>query len=150
MFSFFLQPILLLPILASLFLAILFLQSGLDKVFAWQGNLSWLEGHFSKTFLRTQVKMMLGVITFTEVAAGVLCALGVFEILFFKTAILSLLGGELASLTLVMLFFGQRIAQDYVGAAGLVPYFVMSLISNIMFALLTNYTFIQKAVGGLL
>jgi hypothetical protein len=29
--------------------AILFIQSGLDKVFDWAGNLGWLKGHFEKT-----------------------------------------------------------------------------------------------------
>lgn len=140
MISFFLKPILLLPLLATALLAILFLQSGLDKVFGWKGNLEWLKGHFSKTFLRGQVTMMLGVITFTEVVSGALCALGIFEILFFKTAILSLFGAELAALTLVMLFFGQRIAQDYAGAAGLVPYFILTLFSIIIFSVLTNFS----------
>ena len=36
---------------AGLLVAILFIQSGLDKVFDWKGNLEWLTGHFSKTFL---------------------------------------------------------------------------------------------------
>src|SRR5437763_11178826 len=28
------------------------------KVFDWKGNLEWLNGHFGKTFLRSQVPMM--------------------------------------------------------------------------------------------
>mgnify|MGYP000586416037 CR=1 FL=1 len=33
------------------FLAITFLQSGYDKIADWNGNVSWLKGHFSQTFL---------------------------------------------------------------------------------------------------
>jgi hypothetical protein len=38
---------------------------------------------------------------------------------------LALLGAELAALNIVMLFFGQRVAKDYAGAAALVPYFIV-------------------------
>ena len=31
---------------AGLLVAILFIQSGLDKGFDWKGNLEWLTGHF--------------------------------------------------------------------------------------------------------
>ena len=59
-----------LPILfCALFVAILFIQSGLDKVFDWKGNLGWLTGHFSKTFVAGMVPMML--VTITEVIVTV-------------------------------------------------------------------------------
>jgi hypothetical protein len=38
----------LLQIFASAFLAILFLQSRIDKVVDRRGNLEWLKGHFAK------------------------------------------------------------------------------------------------------
>ena len=44
---------------AALLVAILFIQSGLDKVFDWKGNMDWLTGHFSKTFLSGFVWIML-------------------------------------------------------------------------------------------
>ena len=34
------------------FLAITFLQSGLDKIMDWNGNVSWLKSHFSQTILK--------------------------------------------------------------------------------------------------
>ena len=61
-------------ILCALFVAILFIQSGLDKVFDWKGNLGWLTGHFSKTFLAGTVPIMLGTITLLEIATGLLSA----------------------------------------------------------------------------
>jgi NADH:ubiquinone oxidoreductase subunit K len=89
---------------------------------------------------------MLGVITITEVLAGILCGIGIFEILFFKTAYLSLIGAELSALTLIMLFFGQRIAQDYAGAGNLVPYFILSLLAIVIFyGFNLTASFAQKA-----
>jgi hypothetical protein len=46
----------------ALLVSILFIQSGLDKVFDWKGNLDWLTGHFSKTFLAKMVPMMVATI----------------------------------------------------------------------------------------
>lgn len=123
-----------LPILLSAFLAILFLQSGLDKVFNWKGNLGWLNSHFSKTFLKDAVPLLLVTVTILEVLAGASSFIGIFEVLIYQKAEFALLGAELSALVLIMLFFGQRIAQDYEGAANLVPYFILSVVSIFMFA----------------
>ncbi|MGI9056698.1 MAG: DoxX family protein, partial [Pyrinomonadaceae bacterium] len=61
----------------ALLFGILFIQSGLDKVFDWKGNLEWLTGHFSKTFLRGTVPPMLATITVMELATGFLSAVGI-------------------------------------------------------------------------
>jgi uncharacterized membrane protein YphA (DoxX/SURF4 family) len=106
-------------------LAICFLQSGLDKVLDFKGNLAWLNGHFAKSPLRGQVAPMLVVVTILECAAGALCAVGVVQIILSSDMKLALLGAELAALNIVMLFFGQRVAKDYAGAAALVPYFIV-------------------------
>ena len=119
-------------IFITIFLAILFLQSGLDKLFNWQGNLDWLKGHFAKTFLKSSVTMMLGVVMITEIVAGTLCGIGLIEILLYKTVNFSLLGIEFSALNVVMLFFGQRIAQDYEGAATLTTYFVLIIIGIVL------------------
>ena len=120
-----LNPIPFAQLMTSLFLAILFLQSGLDKVFNFADNLGWLTGHFSKTPFRGQVKMMLITITIAEVAAGVLALLGAGQIAMSGEKTLAMCGAQLAALDIVMLFFGQRIAKDYAGAASLVPYFIL-------------------------
>ena len=111
--------------MTSLFLAILFLQSGLDKVFNFADNLGWLTGHFSKTPFRSQVKMMLITITIAEVAAGVLTLMGAGQIAMNGEKTFAMYGAQLAALDIVMLFFGQRIAKDYAGAASLVPYLIL-------------------------
>src|SRR5688500_504856 len=64
-------------LLAAVMVAVLFTQSGLDKVFDWKGNLEWLTGHFSKTFLAPFVPIMVATIVVIEIAAGVLAAVGV-------------------------------------------------------------------------
>jgi len=121
------NPAVIAQCLTSLFLAILFLQSGLDKVLNFKGNLSWLEGHFSKTFLKGLVPLLLATLTVTEVLAGALSLLGAAQIFIFNQKTFALYGAELSALSIVMLFFGQRIAQDYAGAASLVPYFLVSI-----------------------
>ena len=115
-------------IFTTLFVAILFIQSGLDKVFNFKGNLEWLSGHFSKTFLARSVPMMLVTITIVEVAAGVLAAVGLVYFLVTGSTVLIFYSSILAAGGLTALFFGQRIAQDYPGAAVLVPYFILVLI----------------------
>jgi hypothetical protein len=118
------DPIFAASVLTSALLAICFLQSGLDKVLDFKGNLAWLNGHFAKSPLRGQVAPMLVVVTILECAAGALCAVGVVQIILSSDMKLALLGAELAALNIVMLFFGQRVAKDYAGAAALVPYFI--------------------------
>ena len=63
-------------VLVSAFLAILFLQSGIDKVVDRRGNLEWLKGHFAKSPLAKIVTLMLDAITVLELAAGALSAIG--------------------------------------------------------------------------
>lgn len=116
-------------VFCSAFLAILFLQSGLDKVLDWKGNLSWLKSHFSKTFLKNSVPLLLGIITITEVATGVFSLIGFLHLLITPKSIWAYYGAVLATANIIMLFFGQRIAKDYTGAAGLVPYFIACLMA---------------------
>lgn len=119
----------LIQALISTFFAILFVQSGLDKVIDWKGNLEWLTGHFSKSFLAGTVPMLLGTITLVEIAAGVLSAIGVVEAILYKSFCFSFIGTSLSAASLLMLFFGQRVAKDYAGAGGLVPYFIVAVIN---------------------
>ena len=113
---------------AALFVAILFIQSGLDKVFDWKGNLDWLTGHFSKTFLAGMVPMMLATITVMELATGFLSVVGIIYFLATGSPIVIFYASIVGALSITALFFGQRVAKDYAGAAILVPYFILLLI----------------------
>ena len=112
---------------AALFTAILFIQSGLDKVFDWKGNLGWLTGHFEKTFVAGTVPMMLATITVMEIATGLFALAGLVYFLFAGSTVLIFWSAVVGAATFCALFFGQRIAKDYPGAAVLVPYFILML-----------------------
>lgn len=129
-----LDPIVAAQVLATAMLAICFLQSGIDKVVDFKGNLAWLTGHFSKTPLRSQVAPMLVVVTILECAAGALCAVGVIQLALGNGTKAALYGAELSALNIVMLFFGQRIAKDYAGAATLVSYFILCVGAIVLLA----------------
>ena len=114
-----------LQVLISGFFAILFLQSGIDKIMYRRGNLDWLTGHFAKSPLAGAVPLLLGVITILELASGALSAIGCVMVLLRHDSTIAFYGVVLAGLTLLALFFGQRMAKEYPGAASLVPYFLV-------------------------
>jgi putative oxidoreductase len=118
----------------TVFFAVLFIQSGFDKVFNFRENLSWLVSHFKKTFLSDIVPIVFILITLTEVSAGLLSAYGVVELLIHDNSRIAMYGAVLSMISLVSLFFGQRIAKDYSGASGLVGYFLASVIAILVLA----------------
>ena len=128
------HALLIMQLLTSLLLAILFLQSGLDKVFDRKGNVEWLTSHFSKTFMSGTVPLLVTAITLLELAAGVLSAIGFVMIALRRDVSIAFDGAAVSGLSLVALFFGQRLAKDYAGAAVLIPYFILTLIAMFLFA----------------
>ena len=124
----------LIQILASAFLAILFLQSGIDKILDRRGNFEWLKGHFAKSPLAGIVPALLICITILEVAAGALSAVGCVLIILLKDSTIALYGAILSAAAITALFFGQRIAKEYAGAAVLVPYFLLTLVAIYLLA----------------
>lgn len=115
-------------ILLLLFLIITFLQSGFDKITDWNGNISWLKDHFSKTPFKNIVPLLVGIILVTEVVAGLLCLVGIYHILSTGETSIALFGAILSSITLLMLLFGQRIAKDYEGAKTIAVYFIPTIL----------------------
>ena len=109
------------------FLAITFLQSGLDKVVDRKANLDWLTGHFSKTFMKNTVPLLLTFVTIMELGVGVLNGAGVIGSFFIDTHVILFLGAMIAAKTLLYLLFGQRLAKDYDGAKTIVVYFIVAL-----------------------
>ena len=124
----------LMRIFASAFLAILFLQSGIDKVVDRQGNLEWLKGHFAKSPLAGVVPLIFVVITILEIAAGALSAVGCAMIILSRDSTIAFYGAVISATSILALFFGQRMAKDYAGAAVLVPYFLLTLFAIYVFA----------------
>ncbi len=114
-------------ILLLIFLIVTFLQSGIDKIIDWNGNLGWLKGHFSKTPLKNMVPLLLGTVLLTEMVAGILCFIGLVQMATTGNTIMALYGAILSCLALLMLLFGQRIAKDYEGARTIAVYFIPAI-----------------------
>jgi hypothetical protein len=128
------EAIYLAQILAAGFLAILFLQSGIDKIVDRGGNLEWLKGHFAKSPLAGLVPALLTAITALEVIAGALSALGCLLLLVMRDSTVAFYGAVISAVAILGLFFGQRMAKEYAGAAVLVPYFLLTLIAIYLLA----------------
>jgi len=124
----------LMQIFASTFLAILFIQSGIDKIIDWCGNLEWLMGHFAKSPLAGIVPALLITITILELAAGALSAVGCVFLIFSRDSTVAFYGAIVSALAIIALFFGQRMAKDYPGAAVLIPYFLLALVAIYLLA----------------
>ena len=120
--------------LIGLFLSIALLQSGFDKITDRMGNLEWLRGHFSDTPLRGLVPLLLNVVTVLEIFAGSCTLMGSFVNLVNGNNMLLTIGLLIAALNFLALFFGQRIAKDYEGAAVLVNYFILNVIGLLSLA----------------
>jgi len=114
-------------LLLLLFLVITFLQSGLDKMIDWKGNLEWLKGHFAKTPFKNIVPLMLFVVLVLEILAGLFSAIGFFQLLVNGESTFAFFGSILACISLLMLLFGQRMAKDYEGAKTIVIYLIPAI-----------------------
>ena len=117
----------------SFFFCILFLQSGLDKVVNWNDNLKFFKEHFKKTIFQNATFISLAFLTFLECLAGLIFSIVLIGVpcLGFSNIIIALflIGVVLSNFIICCLFLGQRMANDYAGAANLVIYFLVSLFS---------------------
>jgi hypothetical protein len=112
-------------LLMTCFLAVTFLQSGLDKVLDRKGNGDFMRGYFEKTPLRRFAGALLVLLTLLELASGVLCAGGAL-LLLVGVREFAVLGAAVSCVTFLALFTGNRLAKDYQGAAAMVPYFLLA------------------------
>jgi diacylglycerol kinase len=124
----------LMQIFTAVFFAILFLQSGIDKIVDRGGNLEWLKGHFAKSPLAGIVPVLLSAITILELSAGILSAIGSLAVILLRDTTVAFYGAVLSAAAIIALFFGQRMAKDYAGAAVLVPYFLLALVAIYLLA----------------
>src|SRR3954451_2357246 len=91
-------------IFGSAFLAILFLQSGIDKVIDRRANLEWLIGHFAKSPLAKMVPMMVTLITLFEISSGALSAVGCLLIILGHGSVCAFYGALLSAVSVLALF----------------------------------------------
>jgi putative oxidoreductase len=115
-------------VLILLFLIVTFIQSGVDKILDWNGNVSFIKEHFKKSPLKNTVPLLLGIILIIELIAGILMTIGVYQLYTSEATTIALLGIELSAITLIFLLIGQRLAKDYAGAMSLAIYFIITVI----------------------
>ncbi|HEY9169539.1 MAG TPA: DoxX family membrane protein [Lutibacter sp.] len=115
-------------ILVLLFLIITFLQSGIDKLTDWKGNVDFISEHFKNSPLKNMVPLLLLNVLIFEVAASVLMLIGVYLILAEGDGAVAKVGLEFAAITLIMLLIGQRLAKDYAGAMTIAVYFILTIL----------------------
>lgn len=128
------EVILLIRLLVMVFMSILFIQSGMDKVLNYKSNQSWIDSFFSKSIFKGQSKILLFVLTVLEISGGILCLIGVF---FAKNLLnpIGFYGLFLCSISLLSLFLGQRVAKDYAGAANIPGYFLVCLMGLLSYVI---------------
>ena len=125
----------ILQVLIALFLGVAMTQSGFDKIIDWKGNKSFLIVHFSKTFLSRFITPLLLVVLILELAGGIICFIGEGEVFIYNNNQLIKVGLIIIAIDLISLFFGQRLAKDYDGAAVLVNYFILTIIGLLTFTI---------------
>ena len=113
---------------AVFFLAIVFLQSGFDKLFNFKKELAWVRQKFARNFLHGFISPIFSILTFAEILSGIVAAAGVIQLLFTNDSTLAIYGTAASCATVLMLIFGQRFTKDYSGAATLVPYFIVAIL----------------------
>ena len=114
-------------ILILFFLIVTFIQSGIDKVTDWNGNVSFIKEHFKNSPFKNSVPLLLVIILVMELLAGALMFVGIFNLATTGAKDLALIGVELAALSLIFLLIGQRLAKDYAGAMTLAVYFIIAI-----------------------
>ena len=119
-------------VLILLFLIVTFLQSGIDKLFDWKGNLSFIKSHFKNSPLKNSVPLLLGIILIMEILASLLMTIGVYQLYTSELKEMAILGIIISALSLIFLLVGQRLAKDYAGAMTLAVYFIITIIGLIL------------------
>ena len=120
-------------ILSSIFFAIVFFQSGIDKVIDRKGNINFFENHFKNTLFHKIYAQALTALMFLELIAASLCAYGCIYSIVYKNTDFIFYGLLVTSFILLSLLLGQRIAKDYVGAADITIYFILCIITIMSF-----------------
>ena len=121
-------PMELCQIFIAIFIFIAFFQSGLDKVIDKKGNLDFLKAHFSESPVVKIIPIMLLILTFLEIIGSLMLGYGVYYAFVNRSTLWIFYGFVVIAITIIILFAGQRIAKDYLGAADLVPYFILIML----------------------
>ncbi|ESU24639.1 hypothetical protein FEDK69T_05620 [Flavobacterium enshiense DK69] len=111
------------------FLALTFLHSGYEKIADWKETVTGLKEHFKATFLKNHVPAALGLLWITEVIAGALCVVGIFQLISNGSTTIGHYGAVMSCITLLLMLFGQRLAKDYDGARTIAIYYIPAILA---------------------
>ena len=115
-------------LLVLVFFLIVFIQSGLDKIFDYKGNLNFLKDLLKIYFSPTLIELALISVTILELTSGILCLIGIINFVFNDSNFIGLLGLIVGSIALLVLLFGQRVSKNYDGAKTIAIYFILAMI----------------------
>ena len=110
------------------FFLIVFIQSGVDKVFDYKGNLSFLNDLLKIYFSPPLIAIALILVTILELISGILCLVGIVDFIFNDSNFIGFLGLIIGSIALLVLLFGQRVSKNYDGAKTIAIYFILAII----------------------
>jgi uncharacterized membrane protein YphA (DoxX/SURF4 family) len=119
------SPLLIGKLAGAVFFAILFLQSGFDKLNDWKGNHAWINKYFETSPLKRFTFALLVILTMVEVAAGFFSVAGIITTFTCRCSTYLTFAALFSGVSLIFLFFGMRMAKDYVAAASLAGYFAV-------------------------
>jgi|TARA_B110000444_G_scaffold3309_1_gene3066 uncharacterized membrane protein YphA (DoxX/SURF4 family) len=110
------------------FFLIVFIQSGVDKIFDYKGNLNFLNDLLKIYFSPSLIAFALISVTILELVSGILCLIGIVDFIFNDSSFIGFLGLIIGSIALLVLLFGQRVSKNYDGAKTIAIYFILAMI----------------------
>ncbi|MFM2229485.1 MAG: hypothetical protein RL607_743 [Bacteroidota bacterium] len=115
--------------LVLLFLAITFLMSTHEKLFHWEVTVKGLKEHFKNSILKNLVPHVTGILLVTELAAGILSAVGCIQLYINGERTFGYYGAVASCIAILQMLVGQRLAKDYDGARNMVIYFLPAILA---------------------
>ena len=110
------------------FFLIVFIQSGVDKIFDYKGNLNFLNDLLKIYFSPSLIAFALISVAILELVSGILCLIGIVDFIFNDSSFIGFLGLIIGSIALLVLLFGQRVSKNYDGAKTIAIYFILAMI----------------------
>lgn len=108
--------------------AIVFLQSGLDKIIQYRGELEFLKSHFGSSFLKSGVPILFPVLILLELGSGITAIIALVDVYLNQSFDWAICSMGLSTLSLLSLLFGQRVARDYPGAQSIIIYLIPAIL----------------------
>lgn len=115
------------PITILIFMLITFFISGIEKIFDWKGNCTFLKTHFSGTFLSKMIPFSLMLLIILDVAITIGCLISGYQLILYGEKESTVYTFFICCITLLLMLIGQRVAKDYPGALTISCYFMVAI-----------------------